>query len=92
MSESNETEQALRVTMNALCELICQWNLAAMDDDRGASNDAIALILYDDGSGKVCTYWGGFGCVRDQLNPQIPSFDNVEDGITELMRWIGESE
>jgi hypothetical protein len=90
MEEPKEIKQALHITMNALCELIYQWNMLSDDGDRGISNDGIALILYDDGSGKVCTYWAGSGHVGDQLNPQIPQFDTVEEGVEELMKWIGE--
>lgn len=39
----------------ALIELIQGWNQAADDGDRGPANDAVALILYDDGSGRIGT-------------------------------------
>jgi len=91
MSENDKMKHCLRVTMNALCELAYQWNLLSDDGDRGIGNDAIALILYDDGSGKACTYWAGSDPVHDQLNTQIP-FDNIEEGIADLAQWIGKGE
>lgn len=88
-NDKSEIKRSLSSTLECLAELIYEWNQSAADGDRGPSNNAIALILYDDGSGKVCTYWGGFEGRGEHLNTQI-QFDNVADGIDRLLDWIGE--
>lgn len=87
-NEKQEIRQALQTTMEALTDLINQWNDAAKDGDRGRANDAIALIIWDDGSGRVCTYWPGFEGQGEHLNPQM-EFDNIEEATDRLMEWIG---
>lgn len=47
------TKPALESVIDAMAELIGDWNAAAEDGDRGPDNKAIALIVWDDGSGKV---------------------------------------
>lgn len=90
MDEQNTTKQALYTTMIALADLMYRWNMLCDDGDRGIGNDSIALILADDGSGKVCTYWPGFEHVGDTLNTQI-LFDDIEEGVERLMEWLGEN-
>ena len=45
--------------MVALLETLVEWidgcNDASQDEDRGRSNDALCLVLWDDGSGKLGT-------------------------------------
>ncbi len=43
----------LEAVHDALVEVVDAWNDAAADEDRGWSNNAICLTLYDDGSGSI---------------------------------------
>ncbi len=43
--------------LDALAELIYDWNQLARDDDRGPDHDALVLLLADDGSGYLATGW-----------------------------------
>ena len=45
------TKAKLESVIDALVEIVDGWNDAAVDDDRGRSNDKICLTIYDDGSG-----------------------------------------
>jgi hypothetical protein len=47
------TREALEAVVDALVGVVDSWNGAAADEDRGRSNDAICLTLYDDGSGTI---------------------------------------
>ncbi len=45
------TRQQFEEVFDALVDIVDAWNDAAADDDRGRGNDAIVLIIHDDGSG-----------------------------------------
>lgn len=47
------TRAQLEAVHDALTQLVDAWNDAAADEDRGRSNDAICLTLFDDGSGRI---------------------------------------
>jgi hypothetical protein len=87
-NEKHEIKQALQTTMEALTDLINQWNDAAEDGDRGRANDAIALIIWDDGSGRVCTYFPGFEGRGEHLISQM-EFGDIEEALDRLMEWLG---
>lgn len=89
-SEKQEIKQALQTTLEGLTDLIDAWNDLADDGDRGRSNNAIALIIWDDGSGRVCTYFPGFEGQGEHLNLQI-KFENLGEAVERLMGWIGNS-
>ena len=82
-----ELKESLRVAMEILSEIVYQWNLLSDDGDRGIGNDAIALILHDDGSGKVCTYFDASPPAGEILNPQIP-FDDIAEGVEGIAKWF----
>jgi hypothetical protein len=87
-NEKQGIEQALQTTLEGFTDLINQWNDAAEDGDRGRANNAIALIIWDDGSGRICTYWPGFEGKGEHLNLQM-EFDNLNEAIDRLMDWLG---
>jgi|SaaInlStandDraft_4_1057021.scaffolds.fasta_scaffold54403_1 hypothetical protein len=80
-----ELKESLRVGMEILTEIINQWNEACADGDRGRGNDALGLIIYDDGSGKVVTYSRFLG--EDYLNKQI-EFADIAEGVDRLADWF----
>jgi hypothetical protein len=47
------TPAQLEAVHDALVQIVDSWNDAAADEDRGRSNDALCLTLYDDGSGRL---------------------------------------
>jgi hypothetical protein len=47
------TVEQLRAVWETLTELVDAWNDAAADEDRGRANNALAVTLYDDGSGRI---------------------------------------
>lgn len=81
----SELKEQLRVGMEILTEIINQWNDNCADGDRGRGNDALGLIIYDDGSGRVVTYSKFSG--NDYLNDQI-QFDDIADGVERLADWF----
>lgn len=48
-------QEALKLA-EALTDLIDGWNDAGEKPDRGRPNNALCLILWDDGSGRIGTY------------------------------------
>ena len=81
----SELKESLRVGMEILTEIINQWNDACADDDRGRCNNALGLIIYDDGSGRVVTYSNFLG--EDFLNNQI-EFGDIAEGVERLADWF----
>lgn len=81
----SELKESLRVGMEILTEIIDQWNDACADEDRGRCNNALGLIIYDDGSGRVVTYTGLLG--KDFLNTQI-EFGDIAEGVERLADWF----
>ncbi len=47
------TRNQLEAVVDAFVEIIDSWNDGDVDEDRGRSNNAICLTLWDDGSGKI---------------------------------------
>ena len=76
------TKEQVESVIEALTELINNWNDDSMDEDRGRSNDALCLLIWDDGSGKLGTQFG------DMFNSQI-EFDNSEELAEALTSWLG---
>ena len=81
----SELKESLRVGMEILAEIIDQWNDVCADGDRGRRNDALGLIIYDDGSGRVVTYTSLVG--EDFLNNQI-EFEDIAEGVERLADWF----
>lgn len=81
----DELKSSLRIGMEILAEIIDQWNDACADDDRGRCNHALALIIYDDGSGRVATHNEFLG--ENYLNDQI-HFDDIAEGVERLADWF----
>ena len=79
--ETKITRQQLIGVVEALTELIDEWNDNAMDDDRGRDNNALCLLIWDDGSGMLGTVFG------DIFNKQM-EFDNSEELCTALDPWF----
>lgn len=65
------TATELESVRSALAELVGDWNQAA---DRGATNQSIALVVYDDGSGYIATQTGP---LRQQQ--RIHDFDDAAE-------------
>lgn len=82
------TRQDVEAVLDKLVGLIGDWNqLAYEPDERGPSNDAIAIILYDDGSGVVATYWGTID--KDpNLNLAEGHFKNTAEMTDYLEQWL----
>ena len=76
----DELSNSVRIALEVFCEIIDRWNDAAADGDRGRANNAIAIILYDDGSGKLATYFGGHFDIGERINPQR-YFDSIEEAV-----------
>lgn len=56
MSSEEETEQMV----DSLVDLIDGWNDAGYEpDEKGRSNHALCLLLWDDGSGRIGTSYLG---------------------------------
>lgn len=53
MQEHDLTREQLEAVIEGLVVIVDSWNDAAADEDRGRSNDAICLTLWDDGSGRI---------------------------------------
>lgn len=79
--ETKITKQHLITVIEALTELIDEWNDLSMDEDRGRSNDALCLLIWDDGSGKLGTQFG------DVFNQQI-EFNTPEELYQALKPWL----
>ncbi len=75
------TKQQLITVIEALTELIGEWNDDAMDDDRGRDHNALCLLIWDDGSGKLGTQFG------DVFNKQM-EFDDAEGLYQGLRPWL----
>jgi len=74
-------QENLRIALEILAEIIDQWNDACEDGDRGRCENGLALIIYDDGSGRIgTTFAGGF-------NSQI-EFDDILDATAKLAEWF----
>lgn len=73
------TREQLEVVHGALTELVDSWNDAAADEDRGRGNNALVLVLHDDGSGLIGQkHWG---C--DDVQPHY-EFDNFDELVKAL--------
>ena len=79
--ETKITKQQLITTLEALTELIDQWNDDAMDEDRGRDHNALCLLIWDDGSGMLGTQFGNV------FNKQM-EFDDSEGLCQALEPWL----
>jgi len=79
--ETKITKQQLITVMEALTELIDEWNDDAMDEDRGRDNNALCLLIWDDGSGQLGTQFG------DAFNRQM-EWANSEEFYEALEPWL----
>jgi len=86
MMETKITRKQVTTVIEALAELIGDWNDDAMDDDRGRDNNALCLLVWDDGSGQLGTKWGD---VSKHLifNKQM-EFDNADELADALAPWL----
>ena len=78
------TKAQLEAVHDALVEIIDSWNQAAADEDRGPSNDAICLTLYDDGSGTIGRRTFGIEGVEE-----FHGFDNFDSFVSILEKGEG---
>lgn len=76
--------------LEALVSLIDAWN-DAVDDDRGRSNKALCLLLWDDGSGRLGTSTGSTGGCGLGFNEQH-GFDTIGQLADYLSGWLSLSE
>jgi hypothetical protein len=86
----------LQEVLENLAELIDGWN-EEKDEDRGRSNNALGIILYEDGSGRIGTVWPDpeqseqskqRGCFRDFTINTQGEFNNVEEFGDFLCQWM----
>lgn len=78
------TRRQLEAVHDALAELIDSINDAGADEDRGRSNDALCLTIFDDGSGRLgCRKWFSTGETEDWSD-----FDNF-DQLVEVLKDQG---
>lgn len=75
-----ELSENVRIALEVFCEICNQWNDSVADGDQGRSNNAIAIILYDDGSGKLATYFGGHDGIGEHINTQR-DFESIEEAV-----------
>ena len=79
--ETKITKTQLITVIEALTELIDEWNDLSMDDDQGRDNSALCLLIWDDGSGMLGTQFG------DVFNKKV-EFDDAE-GLCHMLRpWL----
>jgi hypothetical protein len=76
--ETKITRKQLTTVIEALTELIDEWNDDAMDVDQGRDNNALCLLIWDDGSGKIGTQWGDV----------FMEFSNAEELAEQLAPWL----
>ena len=79
--ETKISRQQLIGVVEALIELIDECNDNAMDGDRGRDNNALCLLIWDDGSGMLGTQFG------DMFNKQM-EWDNAEEFYEALKPWL----
>jgi hypothetical protein len=79
--ETEITRIQLITVVEALTELIGDWNDDAMDEDRGRDNQCLCLLIWDDGSGKLGTQYG------DIFNKQM-EFDTPDELADQLAPWL----
>lgn len=80
------TKASLESVIDALVEIVDGWNDAAVDEDRGRSNDTLCLTLYDDGSGflgRRDSYDGPDGERVNDIDDWC-EFSNIEELVTVL--------
>jgi len=88
-------QQQLTNALSALADLISDWNDLAEDGDRGRDNAALCLTLWDDGSGRIGTFYDykddtGTFC---DLSMNIQAGWNDMSGLVSfLMEWVSESD
>ena len=76
------------MTRDDLAQVLCRltglagtWNDLQEDEDRGRGNEALYMVVYDDGSGEVGTQFG------ELQNPQL-AFDTIEEAVDRLWEWL----
>lgn len=80
-------KQQIQELFDKIAESLFHWNDVARDEDRGRSNDAIALVLWDDGSGKLGKWYAD----DDQGNPLYHTwveFKDSEQLADFLVEWM----
>ena len=86
------TKQELYIFLEALRYFIEDCNDAVADDDRGRANDALCLVLYDDGSGMIGTMGMGIPApTAGEMNVQC-AFATIEHAVDFLADWLVEQE
>lgn len=83
LQETIVNKAQLLKALDALIELIDDWNDLAADEDQGRSNDALILTLADDGSGYLANGWP----TSDYINKQC-SFSNPTELVNYLADWL----
>jgi hypothetical protein len=74
----------LTEVLHSLVALINEWNDLAEDGDRGRSNDALVLELWDDGSGRIGDSMG----TKTEMNVQH-QFNTIDELVDYLEQWRG---
>lgn len=92
-SYAHRTEAAMQLhelekVLDALARLAGGWNDAAADDDRGRTNHAVTLTVFDDGSGRIGQR-KRFACPGDADTEDLHHFDNAE-GLAKILIDYGE--
>ena len=78
------TKQQLLEVVDSLTQLINDWNDADYEpDERGRGNNALCIVIWDDGSGKIGTVYKN----PQELNVQH-TFDTSENLVAYLSPWL----
>jgi hypothetical protein len=87
------TKAALVSVAEALVRLVDEANAATEDGDRGRTNDALTLVLWDDGSGRVAFVTPETRGSRDstsiRLYPETWFAFNDTDELVERLSSLG---
>ena len=78
------TKEQIHDFLDALAELINDWNDLAVSEDRGRYNDALCLLIFEDGSGKIGTVSYSD---RVEMNQQ-GRFNNLEEFTEYFVQWL----
>lgn len=83
------------MNIEKLVDLINEFNDSGEKLDRGRPNNALVLVLYDDGSGFLGTQFGIMGNdkrhnIRDISIAEQKSFNNIKELKDFIKEFIGE--